>query len=194
MNPFDYITLIPNAIPKDTINLILSHTNTNVSPALVGISDSQAPNLDYRVTNWIALPIDIVQNVMSSLTELYNTQLLKKYKQPIKNIEPTQCLEYVPGGHYKAHNDSETYVNNKLQRVCNRDISILCYLNDDYTGGEIEFIQYGITIKPKAGTILAFPSYFEYEHQVHPVITGKRYSIVTWIETENRIYNRPYEN
>ena len=64
MNPFDYITLIPNTIPKDTIDLILSHTDTNVSPALVGTSDSQAPNLDYRVTNWIALPLDIVQNVL----------------------------------------------------------------------------------------------------------------------------------
>ena len=48
-------------------------------------------------------------------------------------------------------------------------------------------------IKPKKGMMLAFPSYFEFSHRVHPVRSGTRYSLATWIETVNRVYNRDDE-
>jgi len=36
--------------------------------------------------------------------------------------------------------------------------SLVIYLNDDYEGGGLHFIDHGLTIKPKAGSIVAFPA------------------------------------
>ena len=35
--------------------------------------------------------------------------------------------------------------------------------------------------------------YEEFEHKVHPVRNGTRFNIVSWITTEKRIYDRPYD-
>ena len=44
-------------------------------------------------------------------------------------------------------------------------------LNDDYEGGEFEFLGNG-TIKEKMGTVIVFPSYMQ--HRVLPVTKGVR--------------------
>ena len=65
----------------------------------------------------------------------------------------------------------------------------LFYLNEDYGGGEIEFYDLGLTIKPKKGMMIAFPSYKEFAHKVHPVTWGHRYSLVCWIATQKNLYD-----
>jgi predicted 2-oxoglutarate/Fe(II)-dependent dioxygenase YbiX len=192
MHLFNYVTVIPNCIPNELIQYFLSLKTQETSPALTGYSDNQKANLDYRVTNWIPLPSDAIQNTTNSIAGLYNSQLINTYKQSIKHIEPPQFLYYNRGGKYDLHNDSEDYIDNRLQRVCERDVTILLYLNDDYEGGELEFPDWSCKFKPKAGTLIAFPSYIEFSHQVRPVTSGKRYTLVSWICTNDRIYPRPY--
>lgn len=192
MNLFNYVSVIPNCIPKELIQVFLNLKNSDTSPALTGYSDSQKANLDYRVTNWIALPPELITNTTNAIGTLYMNQLIDTYRQPIKNIEPPQFLYYNVGGKYDVHNDSEDWVNGRLTRVCERDVTILVYLNDDYEGGELEFPDWGCTFKPKAGTLIAFPSYIEFTHRVHPVTKGERFNLVSWISTQERIYSRPY--
>jgi predicted 2-oxoglutarate/Fe(II)-dependent dioxygenase YbiX len=194
MNLFNYVTVIPNCIPNELIQYFLSLRTQETSLALTGYSDNQKANLDYRVTNWIPLPQEVIQNTTNSITNIYNSQLIQTYKQSIKHVESPQFLYYDIGGKYEIHNDSEDYINNNLQRVVERDVSVLIYLNDDYTGGELEFPDWGCTFKPKAGTLIAFPSYIEFSHRVHPVTSGQRYNLVSWICTNERIYKRPYDN
>jgi predicted 2-oxoglutarate/Fe(II)-dependent dioxygenase YbiX len=62
-----------------------------------------------------------------------------------------------------------------------RTISALLYLNNDYTGGHLEFPNFGIKIKPEPGMLILFPSNFAYRHQSTPVISGTKYCLVTWI-------------
>ena len=49
-------------------------------------------------------------------------------------------------------------------------------------------LKYWGVKKPKKGMMVAFPSYHEFAHQVHPVKTGFRDCLVSWIETKKRIY------
>lgn len=189
---FNYVSVIPNCIPDQLVQYYLSLKDAETSPALTGYSDNQKADPSYRVTNWIPLPSDLVANTHTAIEQLYNDQLIEKYKQPIKNIELTQFLHYTVGGKYDIHNDSEDFVNGKLTRVCERDVSVLVYLNDDYEGGELEFPDWGLTLKPKKGTLIAFPSYIEFSHRVHPVTKGERFTLVSWINTKDRIYPRPY--
>ena len=54
--------------------------------------------------------------------------------------------------------------------------SMISYLNSDYEGGEIEFQNHGISIKPEEGSLLIFPSKEPYLHKVNDVISGDRYT------------------
>jgi len=53
--------------------------------------------------------------------------------------------------------------------------SLVCYLNDDYEGGEISFPDHNITIKPKKGSLIMFPSQTPFIHEVKPILSGDRY-------------------
>ena len=59
-------------------------------------------------------------------------------------------------------------------------ISSVAYLNDDYEGGEIYFIKQDITIKPKAGSIVVFPSVSPYYHQSKQLLSGRKYIVPTF--------------
>lgn len=60
-------------------------------------------------------------------------------------------------------------------------MSGVIYLNDDVVGGELEFPEQGVRIKPIAGSIVIFPSVAPYYHQSLPVISGTKYmSPIFW--------------
>lgn len=187
MNPFDLLIIRPNIIPQEHIRQLLQLTNQKASHAQVG-SGEEKIELKTRNTEWYPIPFPVLQNLNSAIMSCYTSFIEPKYHSKVKNIEPTQFLSYPVGGHYIEHNDSETFENGRWKRIANRDISIILYLNHDYTGGELEFTQLGLTIKPKTGMMIAFPSYNEFAHKVHPVISGIRYSLVAWLETEKKIY------
>jgi hypothetical protein len=84
--------------------------------------------------------------------------------------EAFNFVKYLPGKYFKIHGDHGPYYS------CT--ISAVAYLNDDYVGGEIEFVRQGIKIKPMAGDIILFPSNFVYEHASCEIIDGTKYSIV----------------
>ena len=64
--------------------------------------------------------------------------------------------------------------------MSSRLISTVSYLNDNYVGGEIEFRQSNVRIKPEAGSIVFFPSNFLYVHEIMPVTDGTRYAMPHW--------------
>ena len=59
-------------------------------------------------------------------------------------------------------------------------LSCLGLLNDDYEGGEF-FILDDLKIELKKGDLLIFPSNFMYPHRVEPVLSGIRYSYISWV-------------
>jgi hypothetical protein len=103
-----------------------------------------------------------------------NYRKLFKIEQEIKDIRKYRLLRYSVGEKYDRHYDGGT--------ESGRSISVLIYLNDDYEGGEIEFPNFEIKIKPKAGMMILFPSNYAYAHIAHPVKSGEKYAIVTWLK------------
>lgn len=93
-----------------------------------------------------------------------------------------QILRYQAGGHYALHADSDHWSASQGAWVkgLDRDISLLLYLNDDFTGGELAFPVFNFTYRPRAGDLLFFPSDFRYRHQALVVQSGVRYAIASW--------------
>jgi predicted 2-oxoglutarate/Fe(II)-dependent dioxygenase YbiX len=65
-------------------------------------------------------------------------------------------------------------------RSQDRDYSVLLYLNEEYEGGELEFVNQKYRFKPKTGMLVGFPSGHEYLHAALPTTSGIRYVIVSW--------------
>jgi predicted 2-oxoglutarate/Fe(II)-dependent dioxygenase YbiX len=63
-----------------------------------------------------------------------------------------------------------------------RRVSSVYYLNDNYTGGELNFPRFNIKLKPKANQMIIFPSTYVYNHSVSPVVDGERYAVVSWLK------------
>lgn len=98
----------------------------------------------------------------------------------ISSYESFNFVKYDgPGTHFKVHADhGPTY-------VCT--ISVVVYLNDDYEGGEIHFPRFDkLTIKPKAGDIVVFPSTFIYEHASQDMVSGVKYAVVVMTDYNDR--------
>ena len=83
-------------------------------------------------------------------------------------------LKYGEGQQFTNHiDDHPSY---------HRRVSTVYYLNDNYTGGEINFPRFNITFKPKANQMIVFPSTYVYNHSVSTVIEGERYAVVSWLK------------
>ena len=82
-------------------------------------------------------------------------------------------LKYGEGQQFTNHiDDHPSY---------HRRVSTVYYLNNNYTGGEINFPRFNITFKPKANQMIVFPSTYVYNHSVSPVTEGERYAVVSWM-------------
>ena len=86
----------------------------------------------------------------------------------------TVLLRYEDNNMFHYHIDDHP----KYPRV----LSVSVFLNDDFEGGELQFKEFDLKIKPEAGDIIVFCSGFPYMHQVAPVATGIRYAVVKWYE------------
>ena len=67
-----------------------------------------------------------------------------------------------------------------------RDVSAICYLNDEFDGGEIFFERARLTVTPRRGLLLAFPSDADHAHEVLPVRSGVRYTMPIWFTKQQR--------
>jgi len=135
-------------------------------------------NLHLGITNYAergTRPMQVLHNNVADLFEPATQSYMFRH-----NIADTphehefyMMMKYSGGQHFGAHTDGLP--------GSKRFLSCVLYLNDDYEGGELEFVNYGVTIKPKKATLVLFPSYYTHAHIAHPVTQGTKYSIVGWI-------------
>lgn len=62
-----------------------------------------------------------------------------------------------------------------------RTVSAILSINDDYEGGEISFVNFDFSIKPKSGTLIIFPSNYAYAYMENIVTNGTKYNVSTHI-------------
>tara|TARA_Y100001970_G_scaffold10033_1_gene11876 strand:+ start:1204 stop:1785 length:582 start_codon:yes stop_codon:yes gene_type:complete len=61
-----------------------------------------------------------------------------------------------------------------------RQFVIQLYVNDDFNGGETEFLYQNKRETPKAGDVLIFPCSFTHTHRGNPPIGGTKYLVTSW--------------
>lgn len=84
----------------------------------------------------------------------------------------TQLIRYGPGGHYRTHSDAGG-------DLSDRYFSVVCYLNEDFEGGQTSFPWLGYSATPRSGRAIVFPS--AYTHRACPVLSGEKFVLVSWV-------------
>ena len=186
-----------NAIGKDDLAMLVDFANHQEKKD-VTVFDAAGSNAQGRMVYKVDKRIRQAQrvNITPMLEDIQriNQSNIERFINPhfgvsISGLEKPQLLVYGPGGHYKPHVDGEgKWVNAEgltgWRKSLDRDLSVVYFLNDEFEGGELIFPALGLLIKPRAGTLVCFPSTHEYLHGVSPVTAGQRLSLVTWLRVK----------
>tara|TARA_Y100000593_G_C4250524_1_gene306930 strand:- start:3 stop:821 length:819 start_codon:yes stop_codon:yes gene_type:complete len=98
-------------------------------------------------------------------------------KSRLAKMFPHQIQQYKKGeGHYSGWHCE--YSPSSLEQA-SRSLIYLFYLNDVEEGGETEFYNQKIKVKPKAGRLVIFPAYFTHIHKGHVPISNDKYIITS---------------
>jgi hypothetical protein len=115
----------------------------------------------------------IIAKTLKSLIDFCVEDYCKKTNQESGHMPDHFTIrKYNTKAYMGPHVDTEDIYNTKQP-----SISMVFYLNDDYDGGEIEFPNQSIKIKPSAGSLIIFPSYQPYMHDPKPTTSGLKYMI-----------------
>jgi len=194
-NVHGQIMIMPNFITKEMCKALCNYADDRTATDL-SVFDPDSTNSTNEVkfavdksvrnTQMVEYDDDLGQQFNEVIGKAVREIINPHYGIEVKSAEAVQFLKYGVGGKYDVHIDAESLwhvkANNTLvwKKSMDRDISILIYLNEEYEGGELVFPNQHISLNPKAGMLVAFPSDHHFAHGVKPVTAGTRYALVTW--------------
>ena len=125
------------------------------------------------------------KNNWKDVDELLFTSLSKALSSIKKEFEffngPFKDIGYAiqrtdPGEYYHWHIDGGSH------QFSDRQLVAIWYLNDvNGPGGETEFINQNVKIKPEIGKLILFPPFWTHEHRGVKLQKGVKYIATTWI-------------
>ena len=181
-NLYNYIRIFKNSFPTELCDKIINeYSKTDLWTDQRSSDDTDH---SYRRVKGIDISIDSIkttderkhidEDIFLNLNSIINQYMIKFPLFKIGSDTGYTLLQYNVGDFYKLHIDQISKSENT------RLISCIICLTDEYTGGEIAFLNKKKIFKLKKGDVLLFPSNFMFPHEVFPILTGTRYSIVTW--------------
>ena len=115
---------------------------------------------------------DLYARFEAALNAIVKPLIKNVWKVDLGEYSGTQILRYGPADHYVPHHDNGPGLEFRY-------LSVVCYLNDDFIGGETSFPGIDYTAKPETGKAIVFPSRFL--HGSEPVVRGEKFVFVSWV-------------
>ena len=114
----------------------------------------------------------------------YTVEAVRSYMRQFtpRYMPLPQALEEFRVKRYNSGSDDryDSHVDVASPEAASRYLALLFYLNDDFTGGQTEFVD-GPIIEPKRGSVLVFPPYWMYPHAGLRVLKGTKYIMSTYL-------------
>ena len=182
----DYIHVEHKVISDELINQIINEydSSSDWKPGTINdyeVKKNRKCEVIYLSNNEIIQKKISVRNDIDNKLFVIVNDLLEKYFKKydslgyinVKGDTGYMLLRYRVGDYVCEHVDTHSGQH--------RTLSCSIILNDNYEGGEIKFFNGKYAPTLVKGDMVVFPSSFTYPHQVTPVTSGIRYSIITWI-------------
>jgi hypothetical protein len=181
----NFVGIYENAFSKEYCNDIIQYfellhskgcsiTRQQESPGMLKTTrDTDTVWSDIRDTDFIPSFNEKFWECYSLYADKYD--VIKASAQ--HNIYMWKVQKSVVGqGYHVWHYEGDTRI------TCNRLLAWILYLNDVEEGGETEFLYYPKRIKPKAGTLILWPSAFTHTHRGNPPMSNTKYIVNGWVE------------
>jgi|688.fasta_scaffold800423_2 hypothetical protein len=134
--------------------------------------NKEIPHNTSDIINYFYNSCNSIVNDYKSTLQIHNKQFPDVY-----NYENCRIKKYNKGeGFFSEHVDVRNY------ETAKRFLVIILYLNDVEEGGETNFPDYGISIKPSCGDVLVFPSTWTHLHQGNKPISSDKYILGTYLQ------------
>lgn len=164
---FYYKEFIKN--PKNIIKQI-EHLNQNWKFYSTKESNKQPfENSSYEFAEYKIIDKNILGKELLECIKDYEV----KNNIAINNFTKMVVTKSYPGKILGNHVDSNEDTNSP-------DLTVIVDLNDNYEGGEIEFPDHNLLLKPFAGSILIYPSIEPYYHFPHSISLGHKISCIMY--------------
>jgi hypothetical protein len=124
-------------------------------------------NENYRGANTLTT----LNNILKTYSSILGSSYYDANPSIMNDTLTMNVSRYSTGGYVRDHRD-EDYIEDNGVYTC------IIYMNSEFTGGEVGFTEHGVEIKPIAGDVLMFPSY--YIHYGLPVMGRKYMSIARY--------------
>lgn len=142
-------------------------------------------NVRKSQTAWLSTSDPVVKNIIQRVCSITNI--------PFENAEKMQVVKYEPNGFYNPHYDASC--DDKKECVefekngGQRKVTMILYLNDEFTGGYTDFPNLKQQYKPKKYSGLLFYSLEKNGNKCHPlslhsgmpVKSGNKYIANVWL-------------
>jgi hypothetical protein len=173
---------MPDVVPLELCDAVFNEFNSCAD--WVNATIKTGKNLNVRNCQTIGISFNSIIEKNKETRQKIDQDLfacaaraIQKYNDQFSkcNIEQDSgydLLRYEVGGFYTSHTDSF--------KDRPRAVSCSFALNDGYQGGEFAFFDRELIYNLKKGSCIMFPSNFMYPHEIMPVTSGTRYSIITW--------------
>ena len=118
---------------------------------------------------------DIIWQSLSHYVSKYEFLKNISFYNPTLRLQKTD----ISGGFHQWHCENP-YVTNDLEK--DRILAWMVYLNDDFEGGETEYLHFAKRVNPKKGTLMVWPTGFTHLHRGNQVLGGNpKYILTGWI-------------
>lgn len=165
----------------ETAQLLSGLNSARLERTQVLSSGQQQRILDEQARKTFRLSVsEVTQARVSYALMTLKPELEAYFGLELQACQPLHFLAYQPGDFFRRHTDVIP-APHKLARV--RHLSVLMFLNapPDYSGGELVFYPDPDSAElcpALAGDLIAFRP--DCLHEVRPVLSGLRYTIVSW--------------
>lgn len=186
-----HIRLYPKALSSDICKELIARFNQcpNVHRGVLGVG-LYNPNLK-RCTEigvgreeWADLDKKIHSVVNQSLARYADD--VPTFRYAMNGIEDTGYLlqKYRPGtpeGFEGGFDGFDWHSDVCDLQSAPRTLAMILYLNTVAEGGETEFLDQGLSVKPEEGALLWFPASFQYVHRGKTPISGPKYILTSFL-------------
>ena len=183
VKPGSFIYEFQNSLSEDECNQIIDNFEDSKEDHYKGrVGQNFTENVDVKKSTDMVIS---GKKDWKDFDTLFFTSLSKALSAVKKEFDffsgPFKDIGYAvqrtnPGEYFHWHIDSGRH------QFSDRQLVAIWYLNNvDGPGGETEFLNQNVKIKPETGKLILFPPFWTHEHRGVTLEKGIKYIATTWI-------------